>query len=52
MHTLSELRMYGIKALTGKWVPAALIVFVATLLGANNSINFSVSYTSPDTIAD
>lgn len=52
MHTLSELRMYGRKALTGKWVPAALVVFVATLLGANNSINLNVSYTSPDKIAD
>lgn len=52
MHTLSELRMYGRKALTGKWVPAALVVFVATLLGANNSINLNVSYTSPDKIAN
>lgn len=52
MHTLSELRMYGRKALTGKWALATLIVFVATLLGANNSIYFNVTYRSPSDISD
>lgn len=51
MHTLSELRMFGRKALTGRWVPATFILFIAFLLGANNS-SFNVSYRSHDKISD
>lgn len=52
MHTLSELRMYGRKALTGKWVPASFVLFIAFLLGANQSDFFNVSYRSHDKISD
>lgn len=52
MHTLSELRMYGRKALTGKWVPATFVLFIAFLLGANQSDFFNVSYRSHDKISD
>lgn len=52
MHTLSELRMYGRKALTGKWAPATFVLFVAFLLGANHSFSLNFSYRSSDTIAE
>lgn len=53
MHTLSELRMYGRKALTGKWVPATFILFIAFLLGANTqSFSFNFSHRSSDQISD